>query len=90
MKVKSTLIGNEQPMLQIDWDKPQLLVFSEIPHKPFVVLSNGKHQGATFEATVLYTQNDMRKINEFDCEFAKRYFQLLPTDQQVILQNSND
>ena len=90
MKVKSTLVGNEQPTPQIDWDKPQLLMYALEPQKTYVVLTNGGHNNGLFSGVVVYTENNEVATGEIGDDFAKKCFSIVPPNQQIVLQNSND
>jgi hypothetical protein len=88
MKVKSSLVGTKKTTDKIDWDNPQLLRFK--PDKnPFIVLSNGINDDYGFQGVVLIGSVNYH-IGYFNKEWVKENFEPIPTNQQVILQNSND
>ena len=91
MKVKSTLVGNEQPTLKINWDKLQLFKYNGIKDIDLVVLSSGVHSDTVFSATVvLANRTNHRFVGEQVDDFSKDCFKPFNPEQQVILQNSND
>ena len=92
MKVKSTLVGNEQPTNPTNWDKPQLL-FYELHDKEnsWIVQSNGKHKGDKFQGTVVWSgTNATVRVGDFGTTWTKKAYIILSTSQQVILQNTPD
>jgi hypothetical protein len=86
MKVKSSLVGNEQPTNQIDWDKPQLLSGK----CGAVVMNTGTHNDVNFYFTVLVPSAIFPSVGIHFTTGDKDYFLPLPAHQQVTLQNSND
>jgi hypothetical protein len=91
MKVKSMLVGIDQPTPQIDWNKPQMFKYTGELGIDLVVLSSGVHSGTMFHATVvLANRTNHRFVGEQVDDFSKDLFKPFNPDQQVILQNSND
>jgi hypothetical protein len=89
MKVQSKLVGNT-PTQEIDWNTPQLLVFTGSGSK-FIVLTSGvKHDDRTFESVVVATTVNSWRLGEYSLEWAKDTFKPLHPNQQVILQNTSD
>ncbi len=92
MKVKSTLVGNEQPTPQIDWNKPQLVSFSNPDGELYwVIQTNAKSTLARFEGMVVYAHpNASITIGDFRRTWVKKSYNLLPLKQSIVLFNSND
>jgi hypothetical protein len=92
MKVKSSLVGNEQPTNQIDWGKPQLLLFNlSNEENIWIIQSNGKHGHGKFEGMVVWAHpNASVKVGDIETTWTKTSYSPLSPNQQVILQNSND
>jgi hypothetical protein len=87
MKVKSSLVGNEQPTPKIDWSKPQLLVSKETKA---IILSQGECDADRFSGTLLVKNESPSDVGYYSSDWKKVNFELVPNLYQVILQNSND
>jgi hypothetical protein len=90
MKVKSMLVGNEQPTPPFNWDVPRLYSNQEGDK---VILSTGYHDNNTFSGTVIFNtqkENSKHSLGYFSHKWDKSSFIPLPPNRQITLQNSND
>jgi hypothetical protein len=89
MKATSKLVGNT-PTQEIDWDKPQLVVYDGHGDR-FVVLTTGvRHDDKNFEGIVVASVGDAWGLGKYSFDWVKKSFESLPPNQQVILQNTSD
>ncbi len=91
MKVKSMLVGNEQPTNEINWDEPRLLYYTNPDGQMlWIVQSTGIHRVEGFEGMVVFSTAPQTHVGEFRTDWTKQLHTPLSPNQQVILQNSND
>jgi hypothetical protein len=90
MKVQSKLVGNT-PTQEIDWDKPQLLVYEIQYDSWWVIQTNGKHQEEKFEGMVVWANSESSiRVGSYQKTWNKDKYKLLHPNQQVILQNTDE